>query len=96
MADSTDFIDTGCAGWPCYRGAYIEFGPIPKDGKRTWTWKVFSRDKRDYLGDVKWFGHWRGYAFFPHPDCVFEQTCLREIADFIEVRTDEHRRGVKL
>jgi hypothetical protein len=47
------------------------------------------------IGRVKWFGRWRKYSFFPAPDCVFEQVCLREIAEFIENRTTEHRTRAK-
>ena len=44
-----------------------------------------------YLGHVKWFGRWRGYSFFPYIDTIYEQKCLREIADFVEARSKEHR-----
>ena len=48
-----------------------------------------------YLGEVKWFGRWRGYAFFPELYTIYEQKCMREIADFIEAQTKEHRRKVR-
>jgi hypothetical protein len=39
-----------------------------------------KENKTELLGFIKWFGRWRCYAFFPSPDCVFEQQCLRDIA----------------
>jgi hypothetical protein len=94
--DVTTFADTGCEGWPTFRGTYLDFGPLPKDGKRTWKWQVFSIDRLSFLGNVVWFGRWRKYAFFPEPGCVFDDGCLHEIADFTKLRTAEHREGKKL
>ena len=36
------------------------------------------------LGDVKWFSAWRRYAFYPGRLTVYEPTCLRDIATFID------------
>lgn len=52
---------------------------------------VVAKDGGDPLGEVKWFGRWRKYAFFPERDCVFEQDCLRVIAEFCERHTRELR-----
>jgi hypothetical protein len=46
------------------------------------------------LGEVRWFGRWSQYAFFPFGGTVFEQDCLRDIATFCEQRTKEHRQAV--
>lgn len=58
-----------------------------KSGKtRVWT----VRGKGDELGEIKWYGRWRGYAFWVYGDygySLFEQTCLRQIADFVEEQT---------
>lgn len=43
------------------------------------------------LGFVKWWSHWRKYAFFPNDNTLFEQHCLREIAAFCENQTKKHR-----
>ena len=48
-----------------------------------------------YLGEVKWFAHWRKYCFFPSRDTVFDQGCLREISDFIEHETAAHKAARK-
>lgn len=68
----------------------LEFMPtgLSASGK-TGVWTVLAQ-RGGVLGGVKWFTSWRKYSFFPAPDCVFEQDCLREIADFIESRTREH------
>lgn len=34
------------------------------------------------LGQVRWFGAWRCYAFFPANGTLFEPTCLGDLAAF--------------
>jgi len=36
------------------------------------------------LGEIKWFGKWRQYSFFPEPNTVFEKQCMKDIISFIE------------
>lgn len=100
MPDATELRYTGCDGGPSFRGSYIKFDPVQKlKQQRTWKWTVRTLDGNGQtgnitLGEVKWFGRWVKYSFFPAADCVFEATCLREIADFIEQRTTEHRDAI--
>jgi hypothetical protein len=69
---------------------YFDFVTRSKSGK-TLEYHVMTKDDTDCLGSVNWFGRWRCYAFNPWPGTVFEKTCLREIADFCERLTKEHR-----
>jgi hypothetical protein len=73
-------------------GSFIEFhdGGRSPSGK-TLCYVVRATDGGN-LGDVKWFGRWRCYAFFPRGEAVFEQTCLRDIAEFCESETRRHRK----
>lgn len=44
------------------------------------------------LGWVSWYAPWRKYcAAVSSPDNIFDPTCLREIADFCEKQTKEHK-----
>jgi len=74
---------------------WIEFWFV-KDTGKTKVWEVvtigFGPQK---LGAVKWFPRWRKYTFAPQPDTVFEEVCLRDIAEFCEVQTKEHRQKKK-
>ena len=71
---------------------YVKFvdGP-PSVTKKTLTWEVQTTDGVP-LGSIKWYASWRAYAFFPLPACVFERNCLRLIATFCEMRTEDKRR----
>lgn len=75
-------------------GKYIQFrlSSEQPEGK-TSVWDVTAKDG-DFLGKVKWFARWRKYSFFPAPGCVFEETCLGDIADFVKWATHSHKHGV--
>ncbi|MBZ5700289.1 MAG: hypothetical protein LAN84_00420 [Acidobacteriia bacterium] len=70
---------------------------------KTDTWEVWSldvvevlherTDEVSHLGQIRWYSGWRKYCFFPAAQIVFEQDCLRHIADFIESETAKHRKG---
>jgi len=79
---------------PVEEGTHIRFIPAPPKPK-TLVWYVVNRYEDSHLGRIKWFGRWRKYSFFPKPECVFEEVCLREIADFCERKTREHREANK-
>jgi hypothetical protein len=45
------------------------------------------------LGEVRWWGAWRCFAFFPADGTLFESTCLWDLAAFCAWLTGEHRRA---
>jgi len=70
---------------------YINIFELPQDpNRKTKTWVVRGKYGAT-LGGVVWFNRWRQYAFQPNPKCVFEEDCLRDIAQFVEERTYEHK-----
>lgn len=79
---------------------WLKFVPIdPLQPRKTKIWGVCTKGSKlrpeEKLGEVYWFGAWRKYVFYPD-DAVFESTCLRDIADFCEMKTQEHYRNAKL
>lgn len=75
-----------------WQGSYIFFRNVgtTKSGK-TSIWHVTPEHSTEPLGVVKWFGRWRKYSFFPAVETVYEETCLREIGQFCETITKEHK-----
>lgn len=59
--------------------------------EKTNTYEVIAKTGSLPLGQISWFGRWRKYAFDPLPETVYEETCLRDIAQFIEEETKNHR-----
>jgi hypothetical protein len=74
------------------KGTWIQFDlqGHSKSGK-TYVWSVVPTDGGSRIGEIFWYPAWRKYCFFPYRDTVFEQTCLRDIADFCEQATKEHK-----
>ena len=73
-------------------GLWIDFvGPMPSASGKTEQWIVAAKDGGAELGEVRWFGRWRKYAFYPSANCVFEQDCLRAIAEFCERQSRQLR-----
>jgi len=76
---------------------WIEFIERPVgEHQKTLRWQVRPKDSFEPLGMVQWFNRWRKYCFFPAPDTVFEQDCLRDIAHFIEQETQRQRHSAAL
>lgn len=44
--------------------------------RKTKIWLVENTRSDEVLGEVRWFGRWRQYAFFPGKDLVFEKNCF--------------------
>jgi hypothetical protein len=64
----------------------IEHRGTSASGK-TDVWTVRPNEADEVIGVISWFGRWRRYAFFPANNTVFEQDCLRDIANFCEHAT---------
>ena len=52
-------------------------------GEKTYKWYVLSRKNDAVLGEIKWYGPWRQYAFFPVIGTVFNPDCMDHISKFI-------------
>lgn len=63
-----------------------------RNRKTTTVWDIRTSDGAFMLGQVKWFSRWRKYAFFPEAGTLYEERCMRDIADWCEASTKEHRR----
>lgn len=64
---------------------WIKFIPQqPVEGRKTLTYDVRTKDTDFKLGEIKWYGPFRAYSFFPEAGCVFEVVCLGDIISFIK------------
>ena len=71
--------------------AWLRIVEIGHTGK-TWVFDVNAKEGGDNLGQIKWFGHWRKYSFFPNTNTIFEHQCLRDIALTLEILMDERKK----
>ena len=62
---------------------------------KTQVWTIMNKYENGLLGEIRWYPGWRKYSFFPLMGTLYEEVCLREISDFIEKLTKEHKRKCK-
>ena len=59
-----------------------------EEGRKTERWKVISAMGSHQLGVVSFHPAWRKYVFWPESNTIFDPACLRELADFVEQKTN--------
>jgi hypothetical protein len=53
-----------------------------KPKAKTDVWIVRAQSSSAKLGEIRWFGRWRRYCFFPE-NAIFSQDCLMDLDDAI-------------
>lgn len=43
------------------------------------------------LGQIRWYGPWRKYCFYPKSDIVFDVGCLGEVIDQIQIMMEKRK-----
>ena len=73
---------------------FIRFEMLDRPADRkTDIWIVYPRSGSAQLGEVKFFGAWRKFCFFPGAAMIFDCSCLRDIAEFCEQVTNAWRKA---
>ena len=72
---------------------WINIVEVPNPGRKTKKFEIHSKEDDSSIGIIKWYGPWRKYCFFPLSETVYEQVCLRDIAQFIEEETRRYRKN---
>lgn len=52
--------------------------------RKTSIWVVYAKEGGAELGRIEWYGAWRQYVFYPAASCLFNRTCLRDLAQFLD------------
>ena len=65
------------------KSKYMEFDIVGDTGK-TEIWNITSKSSDFLLGQIKWYGPWRQYCFFPSGQCVFNNGCMNDIINAIK------------
>lgn len=65
---------------------------LVKDTGKTKVYELFSKDGNFLLGEIRWYGNWRQYAFMPRGNTVFEKQCLKDIVDFLIELMNERKK----
>jgi len=70
--------------------SYLTFKEATRPGNyKTKFWSVHNAPV--VLGVISWYSPWRRYCFSPASGTTFDAACLRELTEFCENRTEEHK-----
>jgi hypothetical protein len=65
---------------------------IRNDNGEMWeghpVYRIYAKDKQQ-IGLISWYRPWKEYVFSSIPECVFNNSCLRDVLDFIENHTEK-------
>jgi hypothetical protein len=65
------------------------------DTGKTKRWDVHAVQGDIYLGEIRWYGGWRQYVFYPAISTLWNAECLLDVSQFIGeqmvVRKEERR-----
>lgn len=74
---------------------FLDFKEAKSHNPSSWIIDVFAKDGNILLGRIKWYAHWRQYAFYPEEKTVFEKTCLADIQELCRRLNVIQRAGIK-
>jgi len=69
---------------------YIHFA-ISEKKPKTDVWDIRTNDTNDLLGQIKWYGAWRGYCVFTKDNVIFHYGCWQDVADFWRQLNEERK-----
>jgi len=62
---------------------YLDFIDTTAKNRKTKIIWVRSVNHGDILGEIRWYGAWRQYCFYPKADTIWNIECLQDIRVFI-------------
>jgi hypothetical protein len=76
-------------------GTHIVIRNLGRMGKKVTNtygvWSSYDTYREHLLGRIQWFSRWRKYVYEPSAGTLYEETCMREISEFIEQETRAHK-----
>jgi hypothetical protein len=64
--------------------AYLDFADLEAKGRKTKHIAVINKHHQEIIGEIKWFGKWRQYCFYPYDETVWNIGCLEAIQETIK------------
>ena len=77
-----------------YTGEYFNIEEQTYENRKTCILVIYTKDNFE-LGQIKWYGAWRKYCFYPNSNTIWDNKCLIEVLDFIKEYTDYYKNNKK-
>ena len=72
---------------PTIKGKSYRFIQIRQDGDEKFegmpVYRILNNKSGEQLGILSWYKPWRQYVLSSQPECVFNDSCLRDVLDFM-------------
>ena len=80
-----------------YKGQYFYIVESYIEKRKTPILDILVEDEDGpfLLGEIKWFGAWRKFCFYPSSDTVWDNKCLQELVNFLNDYNKEYRNRSK-
>lgn len=62
---------------------YLDFHSHTFSDRKTPIVFVYSKNSGEKLAEIRWFGRWRQFAFFPEPGTIWNPDCLASVTEVI-------------
>lgn len=69
----------------------FEENPYVSKAKKTKVVLVISKRQDKVLGEIRWYGSWRQYAFYPYADTIWNIGCMRNVETCITGLMNERK-----
>ena len=69
---------------------YLVFEELPTKTKTRYV-NVINIRSGNFIGEIKWYGPWRQYCFFPDMDTVWNPKCLDDVNAVIRELMEERK-----
>ena len=74
---------------PTTKGKSYKFIMIRQDGDETFegmpVYRIYNKTSMDQLGVISWYKPWKQYVLSSRSECVFNDSCLRDVLDFMGI-----------
>lgn len=81
---SDDGFTIPCQGvWIEYQDDYIRILKEILLKRKTPIYHIESMLSKDEIGQIKWYGAWRKFCFYPNGDTIWDNKCLEQIIAFL-------------
>lgn len=48
------------------------------------VYRIFNNRTKEQLAILSYYKPWKDYVFSSQPECIFNNSCLRDVLDFME------------
>ena len=52
------------------------------------VYRIYTNKRRGQIGVLSYYKPWKQYVFSSQPQCVFNNSCLKDVIDFLENHAD--------